>query len=135
MTVYGDYLPNSTWYSQSAWTHNCSSPARQKICLVYNKGRGVVKINHHILKTKAMDIESSLENNPNYRFIPLGPSSAAGVIAAVFIILLFCWLYLAVRCHGFLRGSVIRLVVFCLVGATGYILRIVCNSQFKRKLY
>jgi uncharacterized membrane protein len=76
-----------------------------------------------------MDIESSLENNPNYKFIPLGPSSAAGVIAAVFIILLFCWLYLAVRCHGFLRGSVIRLVVFCLVGATGYILRIVCNSQ------
>ncbi|GAB5590708.1 hypothetical protein Unana1_05608 [Umbelopsis nana] len=76
-----------------------------------------------------MDIESSLENNPQYRFIPLGPSSAAGVIAAVFIILLICWLYLAARFHRFLLGSVIRLVVFCLVGAIGYILRIVCNSQ------
>ncbi|KAI9281685.1 hypothetical protein BC943DRAFT_329370 [Umbelopsis sp. AD052] len=76
-----------------------------------------------------MDIESTLENNPNYRFIPLGPNAAAGVIAAAFIILIFPWVYLLVRYRRFLIGAVIRLLIFTLVGATGYILRIVCNGM------
>jgi hypothetical protein len=76
-----------------------------------------------------MDIESTLENNPNYRFIPLGPNAAAGVISAVFIILIFPWAYFLVRYRRFLIGAVIRLLAFTLIGATGYILRIVCNGK------
>ncbi|KAH8552418.1 hypothetical protein BGW37DRAFT_286166 [Umbelopsis sp. PMI_123] len=75
------------------------------------------------------NIESSLEDNPNYRFTPLGPDSAAGVIAAVFIIMIFPWLYILARHHRFLIGSVIRMLLYTLIGAVGYILRIVCNSQ------
>ncbi|KAG2171606.1 hypothetical protein INT43_008332 [Umbelopsis isabellina] len=75
-----------------------------------------------------MDVISSLENNPNYRFVPIGPDSAAGIIAAVFIILLAVWIYLALKCGKFLLGAVIRLLVYCALGAVGYILRIVCNS-------
>lgn len=76
-----------------------------------------------------MDIESSLENNPDYRFQPLGPNAAAGVIAAVFIILIFPWAYFLVRYRRFLTGAVVRLLAFTLIGATGYILRIVCTSK------
>lgn len=76
-----------------------------------------------------MDIESSLENNPNYRFQPLGPNAAAGVIAAAFIILIFPWAYFIVRYRRFLVGAVARLLLFTLIGSTGYILRIVCNGK------
>lgn len=75
-----------------------------------------------------MDVISSLENNPNYRFVPIGPDSAAGIIAAVFIILLAVWIYLGLKCGKFLLPAVIRLLVYCSISAVGYILRIVCNS-------
>jgi hypothetical protein len=69
-----------------------------------------------------------LENDPNLRFIPLGPSSAAGVIAAAFFIMLVAWIYNAVRFRGFLVWSIVRIILFCAIGTVGYILKIVCNS-------
>lgn len=69
-----------------------------------------------------------LENDPNLRFIPLGPSSAAGVIAASFFVMLIAWIYNATRFKGFLVWSIVRIILFCAIGTAGYILRIVCNS-------
>ncbi|KAH8552416.1 hypothetical protein BGW37DRAFT_286109 [Umbelopsis sp. PMI_123] len=71
---------------------------------------------------------TSLEDNPNYRFIPLGPSSAAGVMTAAFFIMMVAWIYNAVRFRGFLAWSIARIILFCAILTVGYILKIVCNS-------
>ncbi|KAG2177436.1 hypothetical protein INT44_007947 [Umbelopsis vinacea] len=72
---------------------------------------------------------SYLENDANYRFIPLGPSSAAGVMAAAYLIMVFAWIINAVRFRGFLVWSLARIALFCAILAVGYILKIVCNSD------
>ncbi|KAI8577905.1 hypothetical protein K450DRAFT_249835 [Umbelopsis ramanniana AG] len=71
---------------------------------------------------------SYLENDPNDRFIPLGPSSAAGVMAAAFFIMVIAWIYNAVRFRGFLVWSIARIILFCAILTVGFILKIVCNS-------
>ncbi|CAM0139077.1 hypothetical protein VKS41_007895 [Umbelopsis sp. WA50703] len=74
-------------------------------------------------------LESYLENDPNYRFIPVGPSSAAGVMAAAFFLLLLAFMYNAIRYRGFLKFSIFRINLFCAILTAGYILRIVCNIK------
>jgi hypothetical protein len=69
-----------------------------------------------------------LENDPNYRFIPLGPSSAAGVMAAAFFIMVIAWIYNAIRFRGFMVFSIVRIILFCAILTVGFILKIVCNS-------
>ncbi|OZJ02647.1 hypothetical protein BZG36_04407 [Bifiguratus adelaidae] len=78
------------------------------------------------MASSATSIEGYLLANPNYRFVPLGPVSAAAVVTAVFFIMFFVWVYNLFRYRGFLTGSVIRLIAFCLIAIVGYILRIVC---------
>ncbi|KAG2171557.1 hypothetical protein INT43_008283 [Umbelopsis isabellina] len=74
-------------------------------------------------------VESYLENDPNYRFIAVGPSSAAGVMVAAFFLLLLAFIYNAIRYRGFLRFSIVRINLFCAILTAGYILRIVCNIK------
>jgi hypothetical protein len=69
-----------------------------------------------------------LENDPNDRFIPLGPSSAAGVMAGAFFIMVIAWIYNAIRFRGFLVWSIARIILFCAILTVGFILKIVCNS-------